>query len=166
MSFAFWAHLQRERRRLAFVTTLAFLAGVLFFWPSNAYLGPVHISIVTGAVYAAVVGCAAALVCVALPRLRFMIEAVAISRLILALAVLSMPDAAQLLLHNPILMALVVVTGGACVSRVLHGTLDRGDVQRFAFGPSSRQSVIAQGRGWQRRFVSWVEGASLPHQAA
>lgn len=159
MSIAFQACLYRERRRLTLVTTLAFLAGVLFYWPSQLYLAGLHISLVTGTVYAAVVGIAAIVICCALPRLRFMMEAVAISRLILALAVATNPGLGGALLGNPFLMALVVVTGGACISRVLHGRLHRPPLPRFSFGPATRHAVVAQGTAWQCRFVSWVDGA-------
>lgn len=166
MSFALWACLFRERRRLGLVTLLAFLAGVLFYWPSSLYLGPFHISVITGAVYAMVVALAAATVCLFLPRLRFMMEAVAVSRLLLALSVAVNPQIGPLLLTNPLLMAAVVVAGGACVSRVMHGRIERGAQRRFAFGPATRRAVVAHGAPWQCRFVDWIEGPAQQPVAA
>lgn len=160
MSSAFVACLYQERRRLALVTSLAYLAGVLFYWPSHVYLAGFHISMITGTVYATVVGVAALLICALLPRLRFMMEAVAIARLILALFVVAMPELGPMVLSNPFLMALIVVLGGAGVSRLLHGRLLRHPLPRFAFGPKTRKSVVAVGTDWQCRFVSWVDGAA------
>ena len=111
MTSAVKATLYHDRRRLALVALLAFLAGTLFYWPSQVYLGQVHISLVTGIVYAAVVFVAALIVCVTLPRMRFMIEAVALSRLLLSLLVLAVPELGVLVLTNPVIMALVVVGG-------------------------------------------------------
>ncbi|MEM7753433.1 MAG: hypothetical protein AAF230_08475 [Pseudomonadota bacterium] len=159
MSFAFWACLYQERRRLALVTALAFVAGVLFYLPSQSYVGRVHISLLTGTVYAAVVGLASAIVCVLLPRLRFMIEAVAVSRLILACCVVVTPEIGPLLLGNPLVMATVVVLGGAGISRLMHGQLVRGSRPAFAFGPSGRRDVVVRGGLWQRSFVDWIEAA-------
>jgi hypothetical protein len=166
MHFSLWTCLLRERRRLGLVTFLAFLAGVLFYWPSGLYVGPFHISLVTGTVYALVVGLAAASICLFLPRLRFMIEAVAVSRLLLALSVAVNPQIGPLLLTNPLMMAAVVVAGGACVSRVMHGRIERGAQRRFAVGPTARLAVVAHGAPWQRRFVDWIEGPSVQAAAA
>ncbi|MEM6386322.1 MAG: hypothetical protein AAF718_08825 [Pseudomonadota bacterium] len=162
MSKAILAHLHRERRRLGFVTSLAFLAGIIFFLPSATYVGSVHISLITGTVYAAVVFVAAAIVCLLLPRLRFMIEAVAVSRLLLACAVLAAPETAKLLLQNPLLMAGVVVLGGALVSRLMHGRLRRMPWHGIALGPASRNTVMPSGTGWQHKFVTWVDGHNAP----
>ena len=159
MSFACLAALYRERRRIGLVTLLAFVAGVLFFLPSGLYVGPVHISLVTGAVYAAVVGIAAILICIFLPRMRFMIEAVAISRLAIAVSVALVPNIGPALHGSPLFMAFIVVLGGVLVSRLIHGPIDRGPKQRFAVGPRTYRAVAANGTRWQRGFVAWVEGS-------
>ncbi|MGR3511827.1 MAG: hypothetical protein ACU0GG_03615 [Paracoccaceae bacterium] len=165
MSSALKAHLHRDRRRLAFVIVLAFVAGMLFFWRSPVYVGPFHVSLVTGAIYAGIVGAAALFICIALPRLRFMLEAMAMSRLTLALVVLMVPELGKIVLTQPFLMATVLVAGGACLSRVLHGRIDRGPKTFLAFGPQHRQSVTALGSPFQRGFVAWVDGA-VPLRAA
>ena len=165
MSFALTEHLHRDRRRLGFVIALAYLAGVLFFWRSQLYVGQVHISLVTGLVYAVIVGIAAIIICLAMPRLRFMMEAMAMSRLTLAATVTLVPDFGRIVLTQPFLMALILVIGGACLSRVIHGKIDKGPKKLFAFGPRHRQAVIALGSPLQRGFVAWVEGA-VPVRAA
>lgn len=166
MSSAILACLYRERRRIALVTTLAFMAGVLFYWPSQTYLGAVHISLVTGLVYAGVVGVAAAIVCVVLPRLRFMIEAVAVSRLVLSCCVVVTPEIGPLLLANPVIMASVVVLGGAGISRVMHGQIVREPRPGFAFGPSARRDAVVLGALWQRGFVDWIDATPSRRLAA
>lgn len=165
MSSALKANLHRDRRRLGFVIVLAFIAGVLFFCRSQTYVGPVHISLVTGLIYAVIVGIAAILVCLLMPRLRFMMEAMAMSRLTLALTVMMVPELGKLVLTQPFLMALILVAGGACLSRLLHGRIDRGPRKLFAFGPHHRQAVQALGTPFQRGFVAWVDGA-VPIRAA
>lgn len=159
MSSALTAHLHRDRRRLAFVVALAYVAGVLFFWNSQVYWGGVHISLVTGLVYAVIVGIAAVIICLALPRLRFMMEAMAMSRLSLAFTVMMVPELGRIVLTQPFVMALILVAGGACLSRVVHGRMDRGPKKFLAFGPHHRQSVTALGTPFQRGFVAWVDGA-------
>ncbi|MEM7718632.1 MAG: hypothetical protein AAF222_05465 [Pseudomonadota bacterium] len=159
MATALWAHLHHDRRRLGFVVVLAFLAGVLFFWRSQVYVGSIHISLVTGLVYAVVVGIAAIIICLSMPRLRFMMEAMAMSRLSLAATVMVIPEFGTRLLTQPFLMALILVAGGACLSRLIHGRIDRGPKKLLAFGPANRQSVIALGTPIQRGFVAWVDGS-------
>lgn len=160
MTSALKATLYRDRRRLALVTLLAFLAGALFYWPSPVYLGHFHISLLTGTVYAIVVFVAALIVCTALPRMRFMVEAVAVSRLLLSCVALTMPELGKLVLSNPFIMAVVVVAGGACISRMLHGQIQRHATTTFPFGPGTRHSVVASGTPRQQRFVAWVEGTT------
>lgn len=166
MSTALRAHLHQERRRLGFVIVLAYLAGVLFFWRSQVYVGGVHISLLTGLIYAIIVGLAAILICLVLPRLRFMMEAMAMSRLSVALSVMAAPELGVRLLSEPFLMALILVTWGACLSRLIHGRIDRGPKKFLAFGPRNRQNVVALGTPFQRGFVAWVDGSDKLPAAA
>ncbi len=152
------ALLYRERRRLILVAGLAYLAGALLYLPSQAYIGPVHISLVTGAVYAGVVGIAAIAVCAILPSMRFMMEAVAISRLLLALLVLAEPQLRAFFLGNPLIMAFVLVLGGICISRGLHGRIEKQSRSLFQVRTPWQQAIVRQGTDWQRSFVRWVEG--------
>lgn len=158
MSTGLRALLYRERRRLTLVALLAYVAGFLLFLPSQAYIGNVHISLVTGAVYAGVVGMAAIVICAILPSMRFMMEAVAISRLLLALLILGEPQLRALLLGNPLIMALVLVTGGILVSRLIHGQIERQPRRLFQLRTPWQSAVIRHGTDWQKSFVGWVEG--------
>ena len=160
MSTGLGALLYRERRRLTLVAGLAYLAGLLLYLPSQVYIGSVHISLVTGAVYAGVVGVAAIVICAILPSMRFMMEAVAISRLLLALLILGEPQLRALLLGNPLIMALVLVTGGVLISRLIHGRIERQPRGRFQLRTRWQSAVIRQGTAWQRSFVDWVEGTA------
>lgn len=160
-----WQNIYRERRRLAFVTLMAFFAGFLFYLRADFYLGGVHIAIVTGTVYAVVVGLSALIVCLVLPSMRFMIESVAVSRLFLSFFVLAAPEVGYKILASPMMTAFLVVLGGAFISRILHGRSlrDRSPGWRSRVLPSKgmfhRAPAQFVGKNWQNRFVSWVDGA-------
>ncbi len=142
------------------MATLAFVAGVLFYWNSAVYLAGVHISLITGTVYAGIVGIAAVIVCAVLPSMRFMMESVAFSRLALALFFLAEPEIGIRLLSNPLLLAIVVVTGGACISRLIHGRIEREPSRLLQFPALTRSAVVAHGNDWQRQFVGWIDGTA------
>ena len=95
----FW----RERRRLAFVAVLAFFAGFFFYARLDLMLFGLPAGIVTGLVYAAVIVPVALMICVFMPSVRFLIEAVAITRLILAMLVYTYPILGEVLLQNPLM---------------------------------------------------------------
>ncbi len=157
------ALLYRERRRLVLVAGLAYLAGALLYLPSQAYIGAVHISLVTGAIYTTVVGLAALLICALMPAMRFMIEAVAISRLLLALVILAEPSLHAFFLGNPLIMAIVLVLGGIGISRGIHGRMEKPAKKPFQMRTPWQHAIVKQGTDWQRGFVHWVEGgASAP----
>ena len=156
------ARIYRERRRLIFVAAMAFLAGFLFYLRSDKYVDGLHVAWITGAIYAGVVGVCAIFVCLFLPGMRFMIEAVAISRLFLSLVVLAIPELGQPLIDTPILMAFAVVFGGILISRVLHGKIlrDRAKNWRDRLIPGFKRHparIIAN--PWQVRFVGWMDDA-------
>ena len=155
MSTALRALLYRERRRLGLVAGLAYLAGFLFYLSVPVYLGAVHIAFVTGAIYAGVVGAISVLVCALLPSMRHMIEAVAIARLLLACLAAAAPHLGYLLLGNPLLMALLVVSGGAAVSRLIHGRRER---HGHGMRAGHRRAAGYRGTQRQQRFVAWVDG--------
>jgi|GEM_PF-1551778 len=158
-----WSSIYRERRRLAFVSALAFLAGVLFYIRSDVYIHGVHASLVVGAIYAGVVGVAALLVCLLLPNFRFMVEAVAVSRLIFALFVLVQPEVGYKILAMPSLNAGLVVFGGVLISRLMHGRILRSKAtgwrdrivprDMFQRGPARVKATPLQ-----FKFVSWMDG--------
>lgn len=152
----------QERKRLIFVAVMAFFAGFLFYVRTDAYIGGIHLSLVTGTVYAVIIGACALIVCIALPSMRFMIEAIAVSRLILALFVVSVPSIGYHILTNPLFTALITVTGGIAVSRVIHGRLhrDRRKGLKGHLFPTDlfkRLPVRVEGTPRQQRFVHWLE---------
>jgi hypothetical protein len=157
MPLALRALLYRERRRLGLVATLAYVAGFLFYLPAPFYLGPVHIAFVTGAIYSVVVATAAIVICALLPSMRYMIEAVAIARVMLAFLVALVPQVGFQIIGNPFLTALLVVSGGAAVSRMIHG---RREKVRFGPRPWHRRAVWHQATDRQQRFVAWVDGSA------
>ena len=160
-----WSSIFRERRRLLFVCALAFLAGFLFYARTGVYIHGVHASLIVGTIYAAVVGFFALVVCIALPSLRFMVEAVAVSRLGLSVFVLVEPHIGYKILANPMLTAALVVFGGILISRVMHGRILKEKtagwrdriVPRDAF---RRQPVRVRANKWQYKIVSWLDGAA------
>ena len=152
-----------ERKRLTFVTTMAFLAGVVFYLRADVYIGGVHLSLITGVLYAWIIGACALVICIALPSMRFMIEAVAVSRLILSCFVFFIPSVGYLVLANPMITALVTVLGGMAVSRVMHGRIhkDAGTSKRRMWSTPlfQRLPVVIQATPLQQRFVDWMEDA-------
>jgi len=164
MSFGLKRLIYRERRRLVFVVSMAFMAGFFFYLRADLYVFGVHLAIVTGLVYAAVVGLCAMLVCLLLPSMRFMIEAVAVSRFALSVFVLVFPNFGYRILADPAATACVVVLGGLMISRLLHGRIIRETardwrdriVPRHAF---QRMPVRVRGNPWQYRFVGWMDDA-------
>jgi hypothetical protein len=164
MFSALWAILYRDRRRLGFVALMAYLAGFLFYLPHGIWLGAVPLPVVTGAVYAFVVGLVTLLVCALFPALRFMIEAVAVSRLVLSFAFLAAPQFGAAVLASPLFTALLVVGGGALVSRLLHGRIlrERRPGWRALLGPANlfhRTPPRLRGHVWQHRFTGWLDDA-------
>ena len=148
-----------ERRRLAFVVALAFLAGFLFYARANIYIHGIHVSLIIGAVYAIVIGTVALAVCLVMPSMRFMVEAAAVSRLSLAVFVLAVPDLGYPILANPMMTAFVVVTGAVFVSRLMHGRIlrDRSGWRGFVLPRVARVPVQVAATPLQTRWVRWVD---------
>ncbi len=152
----------RERKRLFFVVALAFLAGFLFYLPTNVHLHGVHISWVTGSIYALIIGVSAIAVFLYLPTMRFMVEAIAVSRLILSLFVLCAPEFGLRILADPFVTAFLVVLGGLLLSRVMHGQILKETTKSWGerirnFRSISPAPVRLKGSAWQFRFVGWME---------
>lgn len=163
MATGLWNRLHSERRRLLVVVLLAFLAGYLFYLRADLYIHGIHVALITGAIYAGVIAVAAVVVCLAFPAMRFMIEAVAVSRLMLAFFVLAVPETGFRILASPALTAFLVVGGGVAVSRLLHGRFrseaPRGWRDRIV-PRSGRSPARLSGRPWQQRFVAWLDDAA------
>lgn len=152
----------RERRRLVLVTSLAFLAGYIFYMRAHAEIWGLPIPVVTGAIYAGVVGPTALFFCLVMPSVRFMIEAIAFSRLLFSLFVFSAPEIGYRILASPLLTAAVVVFGGIAISRVIHGRIQRTRAVgwREKLRPTrflTRRPAQLRARAWQHRFVSWID---------
>ena len=154
----------RERKRLAFVTLLAFFAGYLFYARLDAQVYGLPAGVVTGLIYAGVIAPVALLVCLFLPSFRFMVEAVAVSRLSLACIVYSFPEVGAVILPSPILTAVIVVGFAVAISRTMHGRVVRqalpGLRERIAqFRVAYRVPAHVVAGPWQHRYVGWVDDA-------
>ena len=152
----------QERRRLGFVIGLAFFSGFFMYLRSELQVFGLPVALVTGGIYAAVVGACALFVCLFLPSMRFMIEAVAVSRLILSLAILAMPGIGPLVLSDPLVTASVIVLGGMAVSRAMHGRIlkERPQGWRARLLPAggfARVPVRIEARPWQQSYVGWMD---------
>lgn len=154
------SRLHRERRRLCFVTALAFLSGYIMYLQSELQVWGLHIAWVTGGIYACVVGAFALLICLFVPSMRFMIEAVAISRLGISVVVFALPELGVRLLADPFITASVIVAGGFLVSRALHGRIlkERNYTWRDRILPRfERKPVQIRATAFQARFVGWID---------
>ena len=162
MAIGLGQRIYRERRRLVFVTSLAFIAGFIFYLRAGHQVWGLPVPVVTGAIYAGVVGPTALFFCLVLPSIRFMIEAIAVSRLLFSIFVFTVPEIGYQVLASPFLTAFVVVTGGIVVSRLIHGRIQktRATAWRERFSLSrmiSRSPARLRARSWQHRFVGWID---------
>jgi hypothetical protein len=154
----------RERKRLVFVTLLAFAAGYLFYARLDVQLFGMPAAVITGLIYAGIIAPVALLVCLFLPTLRFMVEAIAVSRLCVACIVYTYPEVGATILASPILTAVIVVGFGVAISRMLHGRVLRqalpGLRERIAqIRAAYRVPARIIAGPWQQRFVGWVDDA-------
>ena len=151
----------RERKRLTFVTALAFLAGVVLYLRSDiTHVGSVPVPLLTGIIYAAIIGPTALFFCLFLPSIRFMIEAIAVSRLVFAFFVFFVPEVGYQVLASPFATATVVVVGGFFVSRMIHGRLLKAKTTNLAawfVRARNRTPARLRGNNLQHRFVGWID---------
>lgn len=158
------ARIHRDRRRLLFVISMAFFAGYIMYLRAELDVFGVHVAWVTGGIYAGVVGLCALFICLFLPAMRFMMEAVAISRLGLSLVVFFAPNFGFSILSSPVVTALVIVAGGVLISRVLHGRIRKPKPTNWrdrVLPPTGFQRLPARidAAPWQMRFVGWIDNA-------
>lgn len=113
--------LRTERRLLVFVTAMAFLAGVLLYLRYDIWVRGMPLPLFTGLLYATFVGTAAAVTLMVVPALRLMIEAVAISRLGVAVAAFGVPEFGAKLIASPIFSATVVILGAIVAKEIKKG---------------------------------------------
>ncbi len=156
----FW----RERRRLAFVGILAFLAGYFFYARSDVLIYGWPIEVVTGLLYAGVIVPVAFVVCVLFPSIRFLLEAIAVTRFLLAMLVYTYPTFGAVILDLPVLAALIVVSSGALLSRLfLHGRLVKAKSARWMDRIASvfvwKPARILEPTPLQYGFVRWLDNA-------
>ncbi|MES0826621.1 hypothetical protein [Ruegeria sp. SCP11] len=100
-------HVYLERRRLAFIGVLSFVAGVALYSHMGITPGGIPVPIIIGLIYMAAVMGAAALTTYFLPRLRRITDAVAVTRLGFAVWVASTHS--YELASSPLVSATIVV---------------------------------------------------------
>lgn len=154
----------QERRRLFFVTVLAFLAGCLFYARLASSLNAPQIALFTGFVYAVVIAPVTLVICAFAPGFRFMIEAIALSRLIVALVAFLAPEVGHVLITTPMLTAILVVSGGGLLSPLVHGRIVRDKSrawhERYGIRAAlARHPVKVDGTLRQHRFTGWIDDA-------
>ena len=160
----------QERRRIYFVTLLAFVAGILFYDHVDHQIAGLPGPFAIGLIYAALIGFAATVICLIAPSFRFMIEAIAISRLGVATLAYYAPGVGDVIIADPLLNAVIVVGFGLGVSRLIHGRISKGNrigllarLERYA--ETGRIAARVQGRGWQRAYISFMDDAvAIPVQ--
>ncbi len=116
-----WLRAYRDRRRIAFVVSLAFVAGYVLYLRHGGQVLGVPVPVFTGLVYAVFIGLATLLTGVILPGLRFATEAIAVSRLILALVIWTAPALAHPIMSQPLISATIVVGGAVLLQRLVYG---------------------------------------------
>lgn len=164
MIFGIRQLIHQERRRLVFVASLAFLAGFLFYARLSVEMGAPVVALVTGFVYALVIAVVTLIVCAVAPGFRFMIDAIAVSRLLLAVICFAIPEIGTIIINNPLLTALIVVSSGGLLSRAMHGQILRDPEMpwRDRFGPRAalrRRPLRIIGSLRQQKFAGWIDGA-------
>lgn len=119
MAGSFLQTLHREKRRLGFVMLMGYLAGWLFYLRVDVQVGGVPLPLVTGVLYAVLLSLSTLAICILAPSLCFMIEPLAVSRLVLSIFVVTNPGPGNEVLTNPLLMAGLVVGGAVFISRAM-----------------------------------------------
>ena len=151
-----------ERRRLAFVAVFAFFAGFFFYARLDMTVMGLPASVAIGVTYAVVIVPVTLMICLLMPSMRFLIEAVAVTRLFVAMLAYTYPVLGEVLLSMPILTAAFVVSTGAIFSRTfLHGRMTRPHVEGWM--PRLKQfftripAHIERPTPLQHRFTAWVD---------
>lgn len=154
--------LVRNRRRLVLVSFLAFVAGYVIALPADHGGSVLPLPVLAGLAYVAVISPTSLLVCVLLPSLRFMVEAMAFARLTVALFVASAPGAGMVLLSAPVVMASLTIAVAFLISRFMHGRpaapapRPEGSWIKRLIGPATAPPKAET--PLQIRYTEWVEG--------
>lgn len=119
---AFAQHIYFERRRLTLAGALALLAGFALSAHVDGVAYGLPFPIFTGVLYTVSVVSAAAVTTYMLPNLRWLIDCVAASRLVFAIAIVGFQG--QQFATSPFTSAVLVV-GGAIILQQICGVIDR-----------------------------------------
>ena len=153
-----------ERRRLSFVAAMAFLAGVLFYGNHPGNIGGIPVPYVVGAIYLVAITTFAAIVCIAIPRFRFLVEAIAVSRVVVAGGAFFFPSFGDVILASPLLNAVIVVGFGVAFSRLMHGKIKPQAMPRLrerlrSLTEPTRTPAVVVASSRQRKYVHWMDDA-------
>ncbi|WP_170576021.1 hypothetical protein [Ruegeria atlantica] len=147
-------HVYLERRRLALIGALSFVAGVILYSHMGTTPGGVPVPIIIGLIYMVAVVGAAALTTYFLPRLRRITDAVAVTRLGFALWVASTHS--YELASSPLVSATVVV-GSAILLLEISPRLPA--FARMFSIPEERLDFTQNARD----FLNWLDNAAGYH---
>lgn len=117
-----------ERLRILFVTTLAFLSGLVLYQGTPGLVLGMPVMVFTGLVYAVFIGLSSTLICLFLPGLIATLEAFALSRLTFVLLVQMFPGFWADIAAQPMLNATAVVIGAAVYYEALFRRLPRNSL--------------------------------------
>lgn len=109
-------HIHLERRRLFIAGYMAYCAGFVLHAHLNMLVFGVPFPVFTGFVYLSAVVLAGAVTTYFLPKIRWLIDCIAVSRLGFAFCIVAIQG--QELAASPILSASIVVGGAICLHRI------------------------------------------------
>ncbi|MEX5730173.1 hypothetical protein Ga0609869_003526 [Rhodovulum iodosum] len=124
---------------------ISFVAGFVIYARYQVTIFDLPAPVAAGLLYAVVVGAAALLTAIFLPRLRFMVEAMAFGRLIYAGLSHEFPEFGTLMASSPFYSATAVVAGGILCGRVLYGTNEKHALRSHA------------SMAWAETFTRWID---------
>ncbi|WP_157770131.1 hypothetical protein [Ruegeria marisrubri] len=100
---------------------MAFVSGYLLYAHMHGTVFGMAVPVFTGMTYAVAILVAAVSICVFLPRLRFMIESIAVARLLIAVTAFLLPGLGEALRGSPELSAALLVGAAAVLSKLVYG---------------------------------------------
>ena len=130
-----------ETRRVGWLTAMAFCAGTLLYLRNEVHLNGIPLCIIVGLIYAVFLAPIIVATSMLLPRLRAMIEHMALSRLVVAILVFLFPGVGTVVLHNPPIMGGVIVLGGLTINRALGGAAIFAEVQDVISSPRAAGTI-------------------------
>ncbi len=124
-------HCYGERRRIAFASVMAFVAGVTLYSHLSISIFGVPFPIFAGTLYLVVVGLAAALTTFLFPKIRRLVDGIAVARV--TLAFLTVATQNYVLVEEPLASALIVVSSAVFIlaaGKYIAGAAKNGRVPR------------------------------------